>query len=256
MRRADWAYSGSLDALLTDGERVFWEARLRDVVTVDARGCWLIDARIDRNGYAKWTGPAWDIGGWAHRNAWFIFHGPVPWHLEIDHLCYTQTCVNPEHLELVTPVENKRRKSDRQARTLASLPMVHGTRRGYNRGCDCVKCVEHRPWPLADRGTRVEVVETSPPDIAGDLSGLWSFLHKFEWMDEAACATSAEDLWTRDFVHASGPTMDAARQYCDECPVVGQCIDLALRTQPDIGVWGGVHASKLPSTETPVAVAS
>jgi hypothetical protein len=35
--------------------------------------------------------------------------GPVPEGMELDHLCRVHPCVNPEHLEPVTPRENKLR---------------------------------------------------------------------------------------------------------------------------------------------------
>ena len=42
----------------------------------------------------------------AHRWAYEQAHGPVPAGLHIDHLCRVPACVNPEHLEPVTPREN------------------------------------------------------------------------------------------------------------------------------------------------------
>lgn len=51
----------------------------------------------------------------AHRVAWTIKHGPIPDGLEIDHVwargCRSKACVNTDHLELVTPEENARRRA-------------------------------------------------------------------------------------------------------------------------------------------------
>ena len=42
----------------------------------------------------------------AHRLAYEHWVGPIPADLEIDHLCRVRACVNPEHLRLVTRMEN------------------------------------------------------------------------------------------------------------------------------------------------------
>ena len=42
----------------------------------------------------------------AHRYSYQIYKGKIPDGLVIDHLCCNPPCVNPEHLESVTPHEN------------------------------------------------------------------------------------------------------------------------------------------------------
>lgn len=37
-------------------------------------------------------------------------HGYVPGNKQIDHLCRHRRCVNPDHLEMVTPSRNQKRK--------------------------------------------------------------------------------------------------------------------------------------------------
>ncbi|WP_353956327.1 HNH endonuclease signature motif containing protein [Cutibacterium avidum] len=45
----------------------------------------------------------------AHRYAYQRFVEPIPEGLVIDHLCRNRKCVNPDHLEVVTNLENLRR---------------------------------------------------------------------------------------------------------------------------------------------------
>jgi hypothetical protein len=45
----------------------------------------------------------------AHVFAYVLLVGPIPEGLHLDHLCRVRRCVNPAHLEPVTPGENVRR---------------------------------------------------------------------------------------------------------------------------------------------------
>lgn len=72
-------------------------------------GCWLWVFAQDQLGYGRAT-----VGGrsqGAHRVVYELEKGPIPSGLELDHLCRTRICVNPDHLEPVTHAENVRRGS-------------------------------------------------------------------------------------------------------------------------------------------------
>lgn len=69
--------------------------------------CWEWRGHINHQGYGTFYADGKKIR--AHRWAHEHWTGEIPEGLEIDHLCRTKACVNPEHLEAVTPRENKLR---------------------------------------------------------------------------------------------------------------------------------------------------
>ena len=72
-------------------------------------GCWLWGGATDHEGYGTFRVKTRTVR--AHRVAYEIFTGPIPGDLVIDHLCRVRCCVNPDHLEPVTFLENIRRGS-------------------------------------------------------------------------------------------------------------------------------------------------
>lgn len=85
--------------------------RLR--VRVTDRGyltpCWIWRGVLDIDGYGvvRRAGRKYR----AHRLSYEIAGRVIPEGYVLDHLCRTRGCVNPDHLEAITNVENRRRSS-------------------------------------------------------------------------------------------------------------------------------------------------
>ena len=76
--------------------------------TVLPDGCWRWDGSRTRKGYGRAQVARRHTG--AHKALYEVMVGPVPTGLQLDHLCRNTWCVNPAHLEPVTPQENRRRQ--------------------------------------------------------------------------------------------------------------------------------------------------
>lgn len=76
--------------------------------TVSPTGCWIWNGRLNSAGYAV----ACHIGKGVttvSRIMYERFKGPLPDGYEPDHVCRIVSCINPDHLDGVTHVENLRR---------------------------------------------------------------------------------------------------------------------------------------------------
>jgi len=100
-------------------------AYIRERVIIEDCGhstpCWCW-SRCTRDGYGRA-----DIIGrhlQAHRVSFEAFRGEIAAGFEIDHLCCVTNCVNPDHLEPVTPEENLRRKCQRRGLTIGGKPSL------------------------------------------------------------------------------------------------------------------------------------
>lgn len=101
-------HSGRLD-IRTVEER-FWAK----VTPAAADECWIWTACMNAAGYGSFTVASHDTRP-AHRVAYELLRAEIPAGLHIDHLCSTPSCVNPWHMEPVTPEVNQQRKFARSA---------------------------------------------------------------------------------------------------------------------------------------------
>lgn len=125
--------------------------RFRAKYVVDAStGCWNWTAATAgqyRYGVFYFDGRQ----GYAHRFAWLRFKGAIPDGHQVDHLCRNTLCVNPEHLEAVSPRTNTLRSTALSAQNARKTHCSRGHElSGVNlkteiiRGKPARRCIECR----------------------------------------------------------------------------------------------------------------
>jgi hypothetical protein len=127
--------------------------KARSIVTES--GCWVFSGTDNGYGYQAIAG---DYG---HRHMHRLCIGPIPDGYEVDHLCFVKACVNPAHLESVTPAENKRRAFVAKTRCVRGHPLSE-----HQPGCNrpCAECHRVRE---ANRKERIRL-GLRPPNVVRD----------------------------------------------------------------------------------------
>lgn len=77
----------------------------RQIEMIPFCDCWFWAGRISRHGYGR------------YKLIYQQLVKVVPYGMHLDHLCRNKLCVNPNHLDIVTPQENQKRKSIATNRT-------------------------------------------------------------------------------------------------------------------------------------------
>lgn len=98
-----------------------WEAK----VDTNRGECWEWTASLNSRGYSliSYRGGKTMLG---HRYAYQAFRGEIPNGMQIDHRCQNKKCVNPDHLEVATPLENTRRGNSPSAINARRIECKHG----------------------------------------------------------------------------------------------------------------------------------
>lgn len=103
-------------------EERFWEK----VDKNGPGGCWLWTASKISAGYGNFVPNGRGSHTLAHRWAYEQAMGPIPAGADLDHLCRTPACVNPDHLEAVTHRENVLRGTSPSAGHARKTHCSHG----------------------------------------------------------------------------------------------------------------------------------
>lgn len=95
----------------------------------DEAGCWIFQGFLNY-GYGQVT--VKEAGRWvtrpAHRVVYKEFHGDVLGDLHLDHLCRKRACLNPFHMDPVTPQVNTSRAAEARTMCKRGLHPLEGGR--------------------------------------------------------------------------------------------------------------------------------
>ena len=95
-----------------------YEHFIKNIYHCPITGCWIWCGYLTPNGYSRTTIKG--KGVYLHKLFWEELNGPVPNGLVLDHFkCDNPSCVNPDHVRPVSPLENTLRSSNPTSINLA-----------------------------------------------------------------------------------------------------------------------------------------
>ena len=106
--------------------------------------CWLWLGCLNHNGYGRFSYELKTVP--AHRWLYERVVGPIPEGFQIDHLCRNPRCVNPAHLEAVTPQVNTLRGDTPAAANAEKQFCPQGHPLGENRKCLICRAAATKRW--------------------------------------------------------------------------------------------------------------
>lgn len=91
----------------------------------EATGCWTWIKGRNQRGYGKFAVTPSDQW-YAHRFAYVWFVGPIEIGKQVDHICQNPSCVNPLHLQLLSPKDNNAKSNSPSAKNKKKTHCIHG----------------------------------------------------------------------------------------------------------------------------------
>lgn len=88
----------------------------------------------------------------------------------------------------------------------------------------------------------------SVPEPAPARTAMALFIDQ-PWVDEALCAQTDPELFHPD----KGGSNRQAKAVCAACPVQAECLDWALTTGQQYGIWGGLSERERHPRHTKIA---
>ena len=86
--------------------------------------CWIWTAAKSSAGYGQTFQDGRVV--YVHRVVYELAVGEIPQGYEVDHLCHNRACARPDHLEAVTPTENRRRQHEHYSHNRAKTHCPKG----------------------------------------------------------------------------------------------------------------------------------
>jgi WhiB family redox-sensing transcriptional regulator len=87
---------------------------------------------------------------------------------------------------------------------------------------------------------RVEMETNEQAGTAIAVPVAWDGTETRAWMDSALCLQFDGDMWFPE----KGASSAAAKLLCGRCEVRAECLEFALDTNEEFGIWGGLSTAE------------